>query len=255
MNSDGTNPAPVHDEYEHDEFPAWSPDGEALVWDSNRDGDYEIFKANLDKTGLLQLTDLHHSQPTTARPDSTKITFDSDVDGGACDLYAMSTTRNKPHEPDEQHLKRRLRRLVSSRNADHGLRLRPRRRLRDLPPCNRRRSRCPSATTNTTNDTYPAWSPEGPRESRLASNHDGELDEIFRRCLTGGTGEDLATNTAVDNHPSWGEPRIVFSWDPGAGGAYLLDEPEHYGVVESHKQRVVGYRAGGLRGGGRFAFL
>ncbi len=40
-----------------DRWPVWSPGGGRVLFDSNRDGGFEIFVMNADGSGLLQLTD------------------------------------------------------------------------------------------------------------------------------------------------------------------------------------------------------
>jgi Tol biopolymer transport system component len=64
------------DDAEFDGRARWSPDGSKIVFESNRDGDWEIFTMNADGTNVTQLT-----QNTTAdwyadwSPDGNWITY------------------------------------------------------------------------------------------------------------------------------------------------------------------------------------
>ena len=57
-----------------DDDPAWSPDGTALAFATNRDGNYEIYTANDDGSRPVRLTDNERDDrdptwfPATAEP-------------------------------------------------------------------------------------------------------------------------------------------------------------------------------------------
>lgn len=76
--------------------PRWSPDGEKIVFSSNRDsdGDYEICVMNKDGKKLARLTDnsFDDSNPSWS-PDGSKILFVSDRDGDY-EIYTMDDTGN-----------------------------------------------------------------------------------------------------------------------------------------------------------------
>jgi Tol biopolymer transport system component len=57
MASDGTDVHRLTSDPSNNDSPAWSPDGDRLVFDSNRDGDYDIYVMTLDGAGLRKLTD------------------------------------------------------------------------------------------------------------------------------------------------------------------------------------------------------
>jgi Tol biopolymer transport system component len=87
--------------------PAWSPDGSRIAFDSNRNGNYEIFVMNADSTGVMNMTnhadwDVHPSWSS----DGGHIAFVSDRDGN-WEIYAMLSNAsregrvtNHPHEDD-----------------------------------------------------------------------------------------------------------------------------------------------------------
>ncbi|RLC74492.1 MAG: hypothetical protein DRI61_16510 [Chloroflexi bacterium] len=69
--------------------PDWSPDGKYLLFQSNRDGNFEIYKASIDGTALINLTKhpANDGDPDWS-PDGSKIVFISDRDGGD-GIYVM----------------------------------------------------------------------------------------------------------------------------------------------------------------------
>jgi cysteine-rich repeat protein len=90
MDADGTNQrnatnAPGSADFDQN----WSPDGTKMVFDSDRDGDREIFLMDADGGNQVQLTSNgdRDRQPVFS-PDGTKILFESDRDG-VDQLYVM----------------------------------------------------------------------------------------------------------------------------------------------------------------------
>lgn len=58
MNADGTNPIRLTHNDEGDGYPAWSPDGTMLAFDSGRNSPGgEIYIINIDGSNLRRLTD------------------------------------------------------------------------------------------------------------------------------------------------------------------------------------------------------
>ena len=56
MNGDGTNRRNLTNNEFEDRFGAWSPDGEKIVFSSDRDGDQDLYIMNRDGTDVRQLT-------------------------------------------------------------------------------------------------------------------------------------------------------------------------------------------------------
>lgn len=104
MRADGTQKKLLQHKYARDISPTWSPNGTSIVFSSNLNGDYEIWRINPDGTGLTQLTrspglDTH---PCFA-PDSSAIVFTSNregnlglwlmlPDGGRCGLLTSEAS-------------------------------------------------------------------------------------------------------------------------------------------------------------------
>ena len=62
-----------------DAFPSWSPDGKFIVFESDRDGDLEIYVMNADGSSPRQLTDNSMTDGyATFSPDGENIAFQSD---------------------------------------------------------------------------------------------------------------------------------------------------------------------------------
>jgi Tol biopolymer transport system component len=72
------------------ELPAWSPDGTRIAFQSDRDGDMEIYVVSADRSEILQLTDNEAMDlyPTWS-PDGTRIAFTSNRDGNL-EIYVMN---------------------------------------------------------------------------------------------------------------------------------------------------------------------
>jgi TolB protein len=93
MNADGTGQTRMTDNPASDSQPALSPDGAAIIFTSNRGGNFDIFRIFIDGTGgVLQLTnDPGSDTDASFSPDGSKIAFMSNRDGGNSQIYTMSS--------------------------------------------------------------------------------------------------------------------------------------------------------------------
>lgn len=91
MNDDGGSQVRLTNNPSVDDYPGWSPDGSRVVFQSDRDGDVEIFVMDSDGSNVIQLTNNTYtdSQPRWS-PDNSKIAFTSNRDGNA-EIYVMNT--------------------------------------------------------------------------------------------------------------------------------------------------------------------
>ena len=92
MNVDGSHQRNLTRDAARDSTPSWSPDGRRIAFQSDRDGNLEMYVMNADGTGLLNLTQnaafdgipfIQHSraQLSAWSPDGRRIAFQSDRDG------------------------------------------------------------------------------------------------------------------------------------------------------------------------------
>jgi len=91
MNADGTGVTQLTDNDDWDSDPDWSPDGNKIAFNSDRDGGaVEIFVMNADGTGVQQLTDNDDGDWVPVwSPDGNKIAFNSGRDGDH-EIYVMN---------------------------------------------------------------------------------------------------------------------------------------------------------------------
>jgi Tol biopolymer transport system component len=92
MNEDGSEQTQLTDNDVDDESPSWSPDGEKIAFESDRDGPVEIYVMDADGSDVTRLTnsannDLFNINPSWS-PDGEKIAFESNRDGNH-EIYTM----------------------------------------------------------------------------------------------------------------------------------------------------------------------
>ena len=98
MNPDGSELSKVFDvPGAYDSAPAWSPDGDQIAFESDHDGDMEIYAMNADGSNVRRLTDnVIHDEGPVWSPDGERITFTSgpeDLDGDIWVMDADGTDR------------------------------------------------------------------------------------------------------------------------------------------------------------------
>ena len=211
MNADGTNPRVVVATPEADEgAPAFSPDGKSLAFDTDRDGNFEIYLTDVDGNQSRRLT-RHPGRDLSPAwsPDSSKIAFMSDRGGKGFDVHIMNADGTNIQQvtttgsawfpqfsPDGDHLAMHIGRDV------HVLDLKTR-ALRRL-------------TADPANGMYPSWSNDG----RIAfmTWRNGRT-ELFTMFTSGEQQERLVSmprGGAIDPRWSPDGKRIVFVNTPEA---------------------------------------
>jgi len=82
MNVDGSDQRRLTETDAGESFPAWSPDGTEISFDSDRDGNWEIYVMASDGSDLRRLTnDPADDWITSWSPDGSQIVFESKRDG------------------------------------------------------------------------------------------------------------------------------------------------------------------------------
>ena len=82
-----------------DSAPAWSPDGRQIAFESDLDGDKEIYVMNADGSNVRQITHntLWDEGPAWS-PDGTKFVFSSGADDLHLDIWTMNVDGSNPRQ-------------------------------------------------------------------------------------------------------------------------------------------------------------
>jgi TolB protein len=98
-NADGTAERPLLNSDSLDYNPTWSPDGQWIVFTSERDGSADLYRVKPDGTGLQRLTtNRAFEDQADVSPDGQKLAFVSTRADGTADLWIrdLSTNREAP---------------------------------------------------------------------------------------------------------------------------------------------------------------
>lgn len=191
MNADGSGQTNISNHPEWDGYPSWSPNGDQLVFRTDRDASngivmgivlvdlgQEIYLVNADGTSPTRLTNSPENDTYPSwSPDGSKIVFQSYRDGNS-EIYVMN-----PDGTGQTRL-----------------------------------------TSHPDSDTSPSWSPDGSWIT-FHSNRDGNM-EIYKMTASGFSQTRLTNDPEWDWGPSWSHNglEIVFqSFRDGNGEIYSMN--------------------------------
>jgi len=89
-NADGSGERPLLDQKDLNYDPVWAPDGQSIVFTSERDGSADLFRMKPDGTGIERLTDSPaYDDQAAFSPDGKQLVFVTTRSGGTADLWTM----------------------------------------------------------------------------------------------------------------------------------------------------------------------
>ena len=181
-----------------DRYPSWSPDGQRIAFDSNRDGNFEVYVMDADGGNPRRLTDheAYDGSPSWS-PDGRRIAFHSLRDGNF-EVYVMDADGGNPrrltdHEaydgspswsPDGRRIA-----FHSLRDGNFEV------YVMDADGGNPRR-----LTDHDAIDGSPSWSPDG-QSIAFRSNRDGNYEVYVMTADGDGTGQDPQPRFAAGSGP------------------------------------------------------
>src|SRR2546422_5354740 len=96
MNADGSNPTRLTQGGAVDQLPTWSPDGTRIAFQTNRDGNNEVYVIDVGGSNTTNLTQSPASDEFPAwSPGGDKIAFRSDRDGNG-EIYVINVDGTQP---------------------------------------------------------------------------------------------------------------------------------------------------------------
>ena len=94
--ADGANERPLVAAGEIDYDPVWAPDGQSIVFTSDRNGSADLFRVKPDGSGLERLTENPaYDDQAAFSPDGKRLVFVTTRNGGTSDLWTMELQTRK----------------------------------------------------------------------------------------------------------------------------------------------------------------
>lgn len=187
-----------------DRHPYWSPEGDQIVFVSERDGNYEIYIMNSDGTDQTNITstEFAENQPSWS-PDGSKIAFSSNEDAFGREIFVMNTdgsekvrlTDNSKHDDEPVWSPDGSKIAYISNSSGFGL------NERELFVMNADGTNKTRLTNNSGTESAPSWSPDG---SMIIFESNVDLNDEIYKINADGTGlTNLTQNGSNDRDPDW----------------------------------------------------
>lgn len=196
-------------------YPYWSPDGTAIVFQSNFTGNWQLYQLNVATKNITRLTENNYNDVTPAwSPDGKSILFSSDRDGDdeiyILDLHTKSIkqlTINEDRDihpnwsPDGKHIV-----FNSERKTDT-----PKKLFIQIMDSEGKQLKIIKEDDNI--NSYASFSPDGKKIAFLKWMEKGKNGEIFCMNADGSNEVRLTTNNVWDGWPTWSAKgdRVIFS--------------------------------------------
>jgi dipeptidyl aminopeptidase/acylaminoacyl peptidase len=199
MNADGSSPINLTYNPADDNHPTWSADEQKIAFQSDRDGNNEVYVLNTDDRSLMNLT---NNPADDQRPawssDEKKIAFQSDRDGNN-EIYVMNADgsnpiklTNNPADDQSPAWSADGQKIAFQSDRDGN---------NEIYVMNADGSQPIKLTNNPNNDNQPTWSSDG-KKIAFQSDRDGN-NEIYLMNADGSNPINLTNNLAADKSPAW----------------------------------------------------
>ena len=226
MDVDGSGERRLTDTPGLDAFPAWSPDGESIVFSSERDGNWELYLMNADGTRQRRLThtpEEDESSPAFFR-DGGKIVYATDISGASPEIHTMATDGSDRKKiaagsfpspsPDGERI------VYTTYAAYSGV---PYVAVMNADGSDQRRldGTWVERLAGRADGEEPAWSPDGEKIAFMSANDD---EDIYVMNADGSDRTRLTDDVPGNDHwpPTWSPDgtRIAFTSD-GPRGSWI----------------------------------